>query len=513
MRVNIPRFIFAIAFGFVLSAQPVSGQTASVIDMHSYTRADCNADDSAGFQAGLNAWAARGGTLNLGSGCWLLNQPVRVALPNAAPVFGTIRGDGPELAVIHCGNGVGRCIELDQWWFGNLEGFNVIGGGAGQRNAGNNRDFGLVLGNNSQDLGTCCGTITNVNVSGFARCWMFGDDKPPFGAAAEFTLNTVGGNECGGADGQYGATNGGMHCGGDPNDPNPDELARYGGGTFWFGSYNTLDFVLNRAGSVGSGTTFCTGYGGPGQIILNGGGSTDNQHEVNIGGNCTTFQMNSYRAEGGNNADGHPSIRAGGCPGQKLTIVNSSLRVTSLYSPISIVLDNGDSQVFLVNNNLVGQVQMVQGTQTIYAYGNTVITQDGVEPFGFSDPNCCGAMRLYTAGNRNATNIGGEWPTDWWPENLQGMWLFPPNTDASKKNPTPTPIPATAAPTAQPTAVPPTRTPIPATATPIPLTATSVPATPTPATCSQDVNVRVSKATPEPDGVSVDLHLDIPTCG
>jgi hypothetical protein len=222
--------------------------------------------------------------------------------------------------------------------------------------------------------------------------------------------------------------------------------------------------------------------------------------------------MTEYRAEGGSNADGNPSIRAGGCPGQKLTIVGSTLRATSVYSPVSISLDNGDSQVFLVNDTLVGQVQMVQGIQTIYAYGNTIMTQ-GVPAFGFSDPNCCGQMLLYTAGNRNASNLGGAWPTDWWPDNLQGMWLFPPNSGASHDNPTPTPLPAT---TPQPTATPqpPTATPmpVPPTSTPLPPTATPVPATATPEACSQDVNVRVSKATPEPEAVSVDLHLDIPVC-
>ena len=497
----------------ILSVMPSNTQVAqaATLDIHNYVSGNCNLDESAGFQNALNALSAQGGTLDLGTSCIRVDHPVRAVLPNSAPTFGTIRGDGPELAVIHCANGIGRCLEFDQWWFGTMSGFSVIGGGSGQLNAGDNRDFGVVLSNSTQDLGTCCGTISNVTSSGFARCWMFGDDVPPFGAAAEFTLTNVSGNNCGGADGQYGTTNGGLHCGGDANDPNPDELARYGGGTYWFGSYNTLDFVFEKPGTVGSGTTFCMGYGGPGQVSVVGGGSTNNQHELNLRGDCTSVFMTNYRAEGGSNADGWTPILSGGCPGQKLTIVNSTLRATTPYTPISIQIDNGDTQTYLVNNNLVGQVQMVQGSQTVYAYGNTILTQ-GVPAFGFSDPNCCGQMLLFTAGNRNAQSIPGMWVTDWWPDNLQGMWLFPPNSDASKHNPTPTPLPVS-------TPVPPTATPRPAsptatattppTATPSP---TSAPATSTPIVCSSDVNVRASKATPEADAVSVDLHLEIPVC-
>lgn len=501
-----------------LLASAVSPSTvaqAATINVRDYVSGNCNTDESAGFQQALNAWSAGAGTLDLGTSCILLGHPVKVALPNAGPSFGTIRGDGPNQAVIHCADGVGRCIEFDQWWFVNLEGIGVVGSAAGINNAQGNTDFGLVLNNNGQDLGTCCGTIRNVTSSGFARCWMFGDDQPPFGAAAEFTFDNIGGNYCGGADGQYSGVNGGQHCGGDSNDVDHGELARAGGGTFWFGSYNTLDFVFNKIGSVDAGTVFCTGYGGPGQISVVGGGSTNNQHELNISGNCTTFFVTEYRAEGGLNADGNTPVRAGGCPGQKLTIVNTQLRATSLYTPVSLSLDNGDTQVYLVNNNLVGQVQMVQGSQTIYAYGNTILTQ-GVDAFGFSDPNCCGQMRLYTAGNRQASSVAGLWVEGWWPENLQGMWLFPPNTDASKHNPTPTPLPVvTAVATIIPattTPRPPTSTPIPATATPVPPTATPVPATSTPATCSQDIGVTASKSGETASSVSIDLHLDIPVC-
>ncbi len=514
------KLLLALAL-LLVSVTPAEGQPApQVLNVRDYVRGDCTQDDSAGFQQALNVWSANGGTLDLGTVCISLQRPVKVAKPNAGPTFGTIRGDGPESAVIHCANGIGRCLEFDQWWFVNIEGIGLVGGGQGNRNAGDNRDFGLVLSNNAQDLGTCCGTITNVTSSGFARCWMFGDDQPPYGAAAEFVMNNVGGNFCGGADGQYSNVNGGLHCGGDGNDSSGSELARAGGGTFWFGSYNTLDFILNKAGTIGSGTTFCTGYAGPGQIEVHGGGSTDNQHEVNLQGNCTTFFMSEYRSEGGSNADGNTPIRAGGCPGQKLTLVNSQFRATSIYTPVSISLDNGDTQLFLINNNLIGQVQMVQGTQTIYAYGNTILTQGGVDAFGFSDPNCCGQMRLYTAGNRQTSSISGMWVEGWWPDNLQGYWMYPPNADAARKNPTPTPlpivtVPATAVP-ATATPRPPTATPIPATSTPVPPTSTPAASTPTPAptvmVCSQDVNVSASKATQTDDAVSVDLHLDIPIC-
>lgn len=511
---NVKPIIAILAFLVCLPAVPAAAQTPPRLDVHNFVKGDCSQDDSASFQRALDAWASgsAGGTLDLGTVCISLDHPVKVALPNAAPTFGTIRGDGPNLAKINCAAGIGRCLEFDQWWTGNLEGFSVGGAGYGTVNAAGNTDTGITLSNSVADLGSCCGTISNVISSGFARCWQFGDDQAPLGAAAEFTLTNVGGNYCGGADGAYAA--GGTSCGAANNGP-AGELGQHGGGTFWFGSYNTLDFIFQKPASVGSGTVFCMGYGGPGQLSTVGGGGTDNQHDLFLGGDCNSVFITEYRAEGGNNADGNTPVRAGGCSGQKLTIVNSQFRATSAYTPVSISLDNGDTQVALINNQLIGQVQTIQGVQTVWAVGNTILTQGGAPAFGFSDPNCCGQMLVYTAGNRQSGNVAGMWPSDWWPDNLQGFWMFPPNSDASKTRPTPTPLPTGPTQTPRPaTPVPPTATSIPATATPIPPTATPVPSTPTPvaATCSTDVGISASKATQTDDQVHVDLHLDIPVC-
>jgi len=460
MRVNILIIVLWLAL-----APPAYGQSA-----------DCSADASPALQQQIDAWLTAGGTLHIPAGCYRLSHTLRFAHADGSPVFGNIEGDGPEVTRFVADAGIGQALRFEDWWLGSMSGFSVQGSRNGVTNPDNTGDAGIVFAARHQDLGTCCGTVENVTSSGFARCWLMGEDAPPFPAAAEFVLTNVGGNYCG--DG------------------------------FSFASYNTLDFVFQKAGFTNTGTAFHTIFGGPGQLTFVGGGSTNNATELNTRGDCTTVYMTEYRAEQTTSIP----VLAGGCPGQKLTIINSQLSARSDYVPVSIQLDNGDTQVALIGNTLIGQVQMVQGTQTVYAYGNTILTQNGLPPFGFSDPNCCGTMRLYTAGNRNAQSVAGSWPTDWWPDNLQGMWLFPPNSDASHQNPTPTPIPATtatAAPTAQPTALPPTRTPIPTTATPIPLTATPG-ASPT--TCSQDVSVTAAKSGETADSVSVDLHLDIPVC-
>lgn len=463
------RTVGLVAFLLALTAAPAY---ADGVDLSDYAVGDCVTDDSAHVQAAIDAW--HDGTLRLGSGCYRLAHTVRVAHADGSPVFGDIVGDGPGLTRFKADRGIGFAFRFEDWWLSHMQGFSVEGAGYGTWGAGNNTDTGILFGAGHQDLGTAGGTVEGVTVGGFGTCWMMGDNGvPPLSAAAEFVMTNVGGNYCG------------------------DGLA--------FASYNTLDFVLLKVGFLHSRTAFHTVYGGPGQITIVGGASTNNEHELNIRGDCTSVVMTNYRSEGGPQ-QGIP-ILAGGCPGQKLEITSSVLSATSLFAPVSIQLDNGDSQVYLRLNNLNGQVQSVQGLQTIFSMGNTIVVPEGTPPYGFSDANCCGAIRLYEFGDRGSTAVAGMWPDTRWFE-VQGEWLFPPNSDAAKRAtpvPTSTPVAATAVPTATPTAIPPT-------ATPVPSKTPTVAPTATAQATACVVSLHASNATRSKDGIDFDVHFSVPAC-
>jgi hypothetical protein len=439
-------------------AFPVQAAPQDVTYMRDYTHGDCSADDSPGFQQAVTHWASTGGILNLQTGCYSLNESVIASLPNDNPIFGIVEGDGPDQAQIHCGPGVGRCLQFNQFWYGHLQGFSLTGAGYGTQDAGSNTDYGLVLSNGVQDLGSQAGSIEDVRSGGFARCFMLGDDSYPSpsgpGAAAEFTLTNIGGDYCGSGE--------------------------------WLGGNNTGDFINIKPGFTHSGSAFFTGYGAPFQVVIKGGGATNNDHELSIQGDCAQFTMEDYRSEGNN---GIP-ILAGGCSGQKLFLSSLHLNAQVGFAPYSIQLDNGDTQLTVFNSELNGPIEHVQGLSTVNLTGNTIASPDGVSFVVFSDPNCCGAIHLYSQGNRNTTSPNGMYPGAALPDYADGIWLTPPGQGTPVPTNTPLPQPtATNTPVAQPTPtntpVPPTptATPIPPTATPTntPLpTATPVPPTPTP---------------------------------
>lgn len=465
--------LWLTALVLTLTPSLVSAAPNTETWVQDYTTGNCSSDDTAGFNNAIKHWETTGGRLELGSGCYTISAPGLnfSQSTTGSPVYGTVEGDGPNLAQIHCASGVGRCLQFNQYWFGHLQGFSVTGAGYGNQDASGNSDYGLVLSNNVQDLGSQAGSIQDVRVGGFARCFMLGDDSYPSpngpGAAAEFSLTNVGGDYCGAG--------------------------------VWLGGNNSGDFIFNKPNFTHSGSAFLAGYGAPFQLSILGGGATNNDHELSVQGDCAQFSMRDYRSEGNN---GIP-ILIGGCPGQKVTIENSHLNASATQAPISIQLNNGDTQLIADNNELNGVIQHVQGTSSITLIGNTVATDPSIpDEVQFSDPNCCGAYYLIASQNRKTTSPNGMYPGDWWPEYIGGQWFLPPN---QQPTPTPTPVVATAtvaAPTSTATSLPsPSATPVP-TSTPVP--------TVQPTQCT--VNVTASNATPTTGSVSFDVHFNVPTC-
>lgn len=389
-----------------------------------------HASDYASLPDAVNAWlaaekAGTGGTLDLGTSDYDLTSTLAIAQPDGSPVFGTIRGDGPNLATIHCANGIARCIEFDDFWQGSLSGFGVVGAGYGTHAAGDNTDAGLVFAARHQDLGACCGSIDNVTSSGFGRCWMLGDDQAPLGAAAEFSLTNVQANWC---------------------------------GIGWaVAGNNSLDFVFNKPNSTQNGVTFQTIYGAPTQILVYGGGATNNDQEFVYRGDCGTFSIAGYRAEGRTRPD-LPQVELGGCTGQQASIRDSMFGAQTEYSPVSILVHGSEAFLSLTNNDLIGTVQHIEGVTVIDSSGNTIYTEGGTPAFSFSDPNCCGAIHITSRGDHTASQVNGFWFGGWWPE-YAGAWLFPPNQQAATSTPVPPTPTTTPMPTSTPTMIPPTVTP------------------------------------------------------
>jgi hypothetical protein len=444
---------------------------ASTVRVRDYAPiADCSQDQTAQVQAAIDAWIAgqpgqSKGKLDFGSGCWRTSQTLVVG--RGQPVFGVITGDGPNLATIKPAQGVGRAIQFNDYWFGELSNIGVQGAYYGTHGAAGSTDQGLVFAATHVDLGSCCGIISNVSVSGFRECYQFGDTQSPTGAAAEFLLNNT--------------------------------FATWCGVGYSFTQLNTMDFVFNKPSVTHSDVGWKAN--GITQILVYGGSSTANNQDFNFSGSCGHFVVQGFRSEGGRPDTSRAMAEVGGCNGQRTVISDTVMSVSPDYQHTSIAVVGSESWLTLERNTLVGPVRVIQDWARIESHNNSIYVRDGDQPFTFAD-QCCGALWLVSTGDYQPYIPQASWFVGWhnqYPE--PGVWFDaqmqlvrgempqPGPPPDQEPNVPPTPAPPTATP------VPPTATPVPPTATPVPTatpqpTATLVPATATPAPDTCEVHVR-----------------------
>jgi hypothetical protein len=342
-----------------------------------------NVDDAPAIQAAINDFLSlqkqgTAGVLDFSVGNYRISQPLHFRQPDNSGLFGRIMGDGQELCRINVDAGVGRAVQFDDYWNGIIGGINLVGGYNGQHGGGGG-DWGWCFCANHQDLGSANCVLESLGSSGFSRGFVFGEDVPPYGAAAEMVLNLCNVQFC--------------------------DIA------FNFNQFNTMDFVFLRPGWLHSNTGMQCTYGSVTQLFITGGASTGTDVDFRFAGNTGTVDINGFRSEGGTTA-GQPPVILGGGNGDHVTIRNSTFRQTTEYTPTSILIDNGNGGYTFEHNQLVGCIRHIQGTHYVKAHGNAIYIESGT-PFDCDPGTWIGSIYLDSRANFCPSQVNGFWFDHW----------------------------------------------------------------------------------------------------
>lgn len=355
--------------------EPVSAVgPVGVVKVRDYAAGDCSVDDTAAVQTAINAWLAQqkartGGVLDFGTGQYCTSNTLVFAQPDGSPVYGEIRGDGTQLAVIHpTGAGRNRAMEFDDYWYSFLHGIGVDGGG------GNRTGTAMVFTAKHDGLGTCCDTFQDLQVTNFHIGYSFGEIGPngTSPAAAEITASNL--------------------------------TAQFTDIGFNFYGQNTLDIVFNKPAVSFSGTGFFTAN--TGQIQVRGGSATGNTTDFNLQSAGASFLIDGFRSE--TRHDPNIPLVILGATGQRVTIAHSYFDVTGTPAPVSIQVAGGPMLLELVENHLNGQVTMIDnGSGSIISHSNSIFA---ATPFNVGNGSWLDSEADYLP-----STLSGEWFGAWQP--------------------------------------------------------------------------------------------------
>lgn len=251
----------------------------------------------------------------LGEGCYRLDAPITVQRtdnPNLGYSLDVV-GAGPDATVFRASSWM--ALQFMELSGGIVRSFSIEGPG---KTAGR----GLLFGSVHADLGSCCFILEDVTVRNFARCFSFGQDYAPWGAAADIVVISTSALNCG---------HGYAHNG-----------------------WNTigLQYIHSSALFSNVGWQTSSAAGQAQQITWNGGGAVENTTDFALWGNGT-FTISNFRSEP--KALTTPRI-VGGSGGGGSWIIEQFTAV-DWSGPVSIT-SNGGTAMTLRQNFLVGQVQI-----------------------------------------------------------------------------------------------------------------------------------------------------------
>ncbi len=356
--------------------------SSNVIHVRDYAPGDDSEGQGPAVQAVIDAFlagqkAGQVGVLDFGTGKYRTGTtPLKIATGDGSPVFGKVVGDGPDVCQITASAGVGRALEIDEMFHGYVGGFGIQGAGYGTWAAGTNTDYGLVLAKRGQDLGTTRCILERIEVAGFAHGYNFGDDQPPYGAAAELKLVELG--------------------------------AQYCGIAFAHAEFNSMDFVYDLPTAIHCGTAFGITFQGVTQLFVKGGSATNNGCDFDLHGNNGTVVIDGFRSEQGPQQSG-ASVRIGGSTGTHIDIRNCLLNIGTDYRPTCIEIVGGQTFLKLQSNLLIGAVRNIQDWPVIISELNGIYVQDGDRPFD-TDPNTpIGGVYLRSEGDWLPSQVNGGW--------------------------------------------------------------------------------------------------------
>ena len=189
-------FLPLIGSGFGFRAAPVDVVSApnNVVKVRDYAVGNGTTDDTAAVQAAIDQWLSNqqvdtGGVLDFGSGHYLVH-PLYMIRPGNAPIYGEVRGDGPELAVINSFPGE-HALTIQNYIKGTFGGLKFSGGPAGDSDPNH---VGLTIGNASPGLGTEGVDFHNLSFEHYGVGLSVGDPRTS-GSAAENAFRNIGASQ------------------------------------------------------------------------------------------------------------------------------------------------------------------------------------------------------------------------------------------------------------------------------------------------------------------------------
>jgi hypothetical protein len=183
-----------VALGLLISG-PLSVRAVAgpVIYVHDYVTPNDQVDDYTGIQNAINAWIASqraGGpaTLDFGAGNYLVcSGTLKFERTDGGPIFGTVRGDGPEATIIRSCPGQ-RAAQVRGFKYGQFGGIKFSGGPAKDNDLNH---AGLVIG----DPGLVNGArFHNLTFEHYGVGLGVGDWVTA-GAAAELKFDNIGASQ------------------------------------------------------------------------------------------------------------------------------------------------------------------------------------------------------------------------------------------------------------------------------------------------------------------------------